>query len=926
VDDGQPVGFAVPVVVQATDPDGISTVSLYYRAEGSPGFTFTFMSNEGTGDESVYVAEIPAEYVIDPGVDWYVRATDGLSGCREENFAPEDAPESFFHFDTQLDLQALPFYEDFTPEDGLCEGTDLERAGAWTQEIGSFPQALHAWRLEDRSPLSPDCSVSHSEGVLGGFWECPPPDGEGTIKRQNLLISPPVDFRDKSQIAVRWFEREVDGGICSESHQLWISTGSPDLSAGDWVALATLPMPSGGNAWASSDWYDLSVYAGEEQVYVGLFYEGGSAGRWQLDDFYVGEPIADLQLQDAGPLDESVQPGSTDIVLPVSIVNASDEYASTSLVATLTTADPDLEITGATATLPGLDPSESASVSPDFVFDVKSSHPDNAWLDFAVVLDDGLGHVWSVPLRLLMGVPSTATIAYTAGIGGDLLLELGHGLPEGPEFLVNEDSDGLAGAPWTLDVTEEAASLPPGPGLRRWFVRATNDGDSTASVDGLLLNVGGVDYSAADVPTLVEPGATAIVYLPPPPALSVEAWSTVPDPAAPGGQVSVSGLTLRNDGSDTAGPLACVMGSSNPDASGFSSSPVTFGTSPLLNGESRAADDSFTFDLASSHNDNSPVPLVLLCLDGADTMEISLDLPVPYAHPVVELFLVDDSDCFACDDDGMADPAEAPLVQLRVVNDGAFATDGPLTAELSPDTAASTAAFTFAAGSGDLSFGSDPLDPASSVTSDDAFEIAVDAAALLGDSMCFDVVLMAGDDEWQETACFDVTDSEWLPCPQTEDWEDDVLGSGDFDIQSCEYRSDDVMLQVRLHSWESFNTAIAFVDFFFYEVPNQFSIESVSGGADFEEGCVFGDDLVESVPIAVELVSEGDEEGDQNSATVRVAVADLGIIGHNTQVAFGSGSCPDVYFCDVWPDWALLFNIAEGTYFCDGSSFIPINW
>ena len=330
VEDDQPVDFPVEVLAQVTDEDGVNTVSLYYRTEGQPGFTFDFMSNEGTGDESIYVGQIPATVVQDPGVEYYVRATDRSTGCQEEAFEPAAGEDGPAHFSTLLELQPLPYYEDFETSVGCSgEGTDVDELN-WASVITSFLEGTHAWRLTDRNPLSGECAAFHSEGIPGGFWECPPPDGNGTIERDNWLVSEPLDFSGKDEIAVRWFQRRVTGGACAEVHSLYVSTGSPNPEAGEYEAVvAELPFP--GSAWESSEWYDLSDYAGSEQVYVALQYVGGAAGRWQIDDFYVGEPLADLVLDEAGPLDSSVAPGSTEVSLDVSITNISDLYGAPAL-------------------------------------------------------------------------------------------------------------------------------------------------------------------------------------------------------------------------------------------------------------------------------------------------------------------------------------------------------------------------------------------------------------------------------------------------------------------------------------------------------------------------------------------------------------------------------------------------------------------
>ena len=915
VDDAQPVGFAVDVVAQVSDPDGVSTVSLYYRTEGAQGFSFTFMSNEGTGAEDLYVGTIPASIVQDPGVDFYVRATDRVVPCTGESFSPAAAPEEWNTFTTRLDVELLPFYADFEFESSDCIEGDIENLG-WAVEFESFPQGIHNWRSDDRNPLSGSCSASHSEGIPGGFWECPPPDGEGTIVRKNWLISPPLDFSGKELIAARWFERHLDSGICAEAHSLYVSTTFPDPALGEYTLIADLPVS--GSAWESSAWHDLSAYAGNEKVYVALYYEGGSAGRWQVDDFYVGEPLADVALHSVSDLPPGTAPGSSAVELSVSVVNTSAAYSAPELTATLTTSDPDVTVVSAGASYAAMAPGATADGSAPFVFDVGAGHADNSYLDFAVQLTDGEGHFWTVPVRQLMGVESTATVTYTAT--SDLELELGHGPPVAPDYSVSVDVadlvDSAGQLPWELNVTEQADLLPPGPGSRRWFLRATNEGVGSVTVDSFELNVGGVAHLADGLPVSVLPAEEVLILLPDPPVLSVDSFTTTPDPAAPGATVSLDGVQLRNDGAATAGAVTCVLGTSDPDVTSVSSTPVTFGGAVIPAGATVGADDSFSLDISVSHIDNSPVALTLLCSDGADTLPLSFTVDVPYAFPVLDSARVDD-DSANGDNDGLAEPTEIVDVYLTARNDGVFATSGPLTATVAVS-AASTAQFTLSS-SVPLEFGTEALEPAATVESGNSFQIAVDSGAIMGDAMILDVTWTAGSDTWTEELLLDVTGLPWLPCPEIDDPQGDVQGGGEFDLRSCSYRSDGVMLEVQVESWVPYTASTLFLDVFFYEVPGLYSVETVGGNADFEDGCVFGDDLVESVPIAVDLTRSP-------IATVRVALADMNILGNNTQVAFGAGSCPDIYFCDTYPAGALSFNIEQGSYNCDGSDFIAINW
>lgn len=916
--DEQPVGVPVEVIAQVTDDDGVSTVSLYYMTEGSMGFAFTFMSNEGTGDSSIYVADIPASIVDSPAVQFYVRATDVVSGgCQEESFFPESGEDAPGSFSVALDQFQLPYTEHFDSE-GDCdtEGSELDDLG-WAVSIQSFPQGIHAWRVDDRSPLSGNCSASHSEGIPGGYWDCPPPDGTGTIVRKNWLISPPLDFSGKTDIAVRWFEKHATAGPCAEVHQLYVSTGSPDPVAEQFELVeADLPFP--GSAWSSSAWYDLSAYVGSEEVYVALYYEGGAAGRWQVDDLYVGQPLADVVLDEIPTLDPSVVPGSSNVELAVTLRNASDVFSTTALTATLTSSDTGIAVVGAGGSFPPMEPGATAAGDNVFLIDIASSHPDNAYLDFALGLDDGAGHTWTVPVRLLLGQESSFVLEYTAGAGHPLTFELGHGPIVAPNFGTTSDSEMLAGASWTLAITDHAAVLPPGPGLSRWALTVTNDGHLPADVTSATFTVGGVDIvaDASDLPVTLQPGESIVVAIPPSPKLVVEATTTTPDPAVPGGTVTVDSVVLRNDGYPTSGAVGCILGSSDADASNFSTAPVTFGSTLIGSGESRSADGGFSFDIAASHVDNSPITLTLLCTDGADTLAISFDLDVPYAHPVTQSVRIDDSS--TGNDDGLADPNETVSLYLTALNDGAFDTSVPLTATYSAGTG-STASFLLG-GSGQLTFGAAPLAAAASTESAESIELSIDGSALLGDTMVIDVVYSAGSDTWSETIVVDVTGLPWLPCPYDDDAQGDNVGGAPFDIKGCSYRSDGVLLQVKLDSYTSFTPAQAFVDFFFYELPAIYSIESVGGNAYLESGCVFGTDITTvSVPVSVD-VSSGE------SAIARVATADLGILGNNTQVAFGTDSCPGIYFCDYYPSTSLSFNLVEGTYNCDGNSFIHLNW
>lgn len=912
VEDGQNAGFPVPVLAQVSDPEGIGTVTLYYRTAGAPTFQFTFMDNAATGQADIFAAEIPGSAVTGLAVEYYVRATDSLVPCTEERFWPEPGPEAPAAFTVRAEVLGLPYVESF--DGGSGDNPELEDLG-WTTVELSFPQAQHSFLLETRGPLSGEYCVGHSEGVPGGFWACPDADPPGP-ERQNWLISPALDFRTDGALAARFFEREVDGWTCAESHKIWVTTGSPDPEIGPWTLLSDLALP--GEAWQASPWFDLSEFVGAEKAWLAFNYQGGAAGRWMIDDFYVGEPLASLELHSALPGGPTLAPGADGVELTVRVRNASAQYDAAALSATLTTADEGLTITTAAAAVPALIAGAEAAVDAPFVFDVAPSHPDNSWLDFALELRDEAGHLWTVPIRVLMGAASSFELDYSLVGGASLSFELGYGPPQAPTFSVGESSGALAGAPWQKDVTDHAAHLPPAGGPDRWFLRVTNDGVADGIVELVSFTVGGQAHDAAGLPATVGPNEELLLFLPERSELSVESYATTPDPAAPGGSVTVTDLRLHNAGYPTSGPVSCVLDSASPAATGFSTTPTFIG-GPIGTGEGATATNPFTFDIAASHTANQPIPLVLICLDGADSWAVPFDLPVPFAHPHIVGAVLDDGDGDWDDEDAevdFADAGDTVDVWLTVENDGAFAFAGPMTATVTLGTG-STALFTL--GTTTLDFGAAVLAPGESADASGPLEVAVDPSALLGDRMVLDIQFDDGQDQWTETFVLEASGRPWTDCNSPLDAQGDHGGASVFDIKGCAYRSDGDMLQLRLDAWSPFSTPHLSLWVFFYEVPNQFTLEHVPPGApDLEVGCVAQDqDVPTTVPVLVENL-------DDDSVTVRIATGDLGILADNTQVAFGTEYCTGTWWCDVYPDYAVQYS--AGSIGCNDFLYVPVFW
>ncbi|MCO4771662.1 MAG: choice-of-anchor J domain-containing protein [Deltaproteobacteria bacterium] len=928
-EEAQTAGFPVEIVAAAGDDDGIALVTLYYRTQGATAFfpaqmTDTEVPVEIDGDPgTLFTAQIPGNYVVAPGVEYYVVARDA-GPCADETTRPEDAPEpDVYQFDTIVVTTSIPLYSDF--EDGTCE-SDEDLVGGWNTISQQFPDPGHSWRNDLRSPRSGSCSISHSEGAPG-LWDCPPPEDDGNVERLNWLVSPALDFSTKTAVALRWFEREQESGSCAELHSVYVSTGLPD--PGDPTAkdggtgeyeLVVDDLPKPGEDWQASQWVDLSAFAGAETAYVALVYRGGAAGRWQIDDIYVGEPLADLELNEEPILDPSVEPGTTGVELNLVLRNTSELYGAPELSALLETDDPNLTLTSATTTFPPIGVGATGNAATAFVFDVDAAHADNAYLDFTLRLDDGNGHLWALPIRMLMGEESFTTVMSTPS-DMPLQLSVGHGPLGLPNFVEGTTTDAVGGNPWSLNVTEEAAALPPGPGPMRWFFTANNTGLQPATIDSWDFEVGGVALLPEGLPATVPPGEQIVLYYPSPPSLAVAELSTTPDPAAPDGSVTIDTLTLTNSGASTVAGLNCILSSSDPNASGFSTDILTFGGTPLGAGETRAMDQAATFDIAAAHTDDEPIELVLLCSDGFDSLPVVFEIEVPYGRPQIDSVLIDDSisACSGCsgDSDGYADPSETALVFLTAINDGSLPLSAPLEATVTASTS-SPVPFTLVNGN-NIPFGSSLLAPGETATATAGFELGVDPASLIGDRMVFDVTWTAGTDTWTSEFTIDVTGIPWLACNFPDDAEGDVIaGTGALDIKSCEYRSDNVMLQLRLNSWNDFDPTTQPLWFLFYEAPSLYSVEFVPPATPvLEDGCLTGNDIFPTqLPLSVDNQLT-------TSASVRIGLDDLNELGNSLQVAFAAGFC--MGFCDVYPNNSAFWP-SGGAPTCTQAQFVQINW
>ena len=141
--DEQPVGVDVVVTATVTDASGVGTVTLFYRTQGTSGFTSVTMAAGATAD--TYQATIPAAAVASPGVDYYVEALD-QAATANKTVAPTAGPTGPYTFtvDVPITPDTTPPAIVHTPPEGtLYAGQAITLAATITDDSGIAAAVLH---------------------------------------------------------------------------------------------------------------------------------------------------------------------------------------------------------------------------------------------------------------------------------------------------------------------------------------------------------------------------------------------------------------------------------------------------------------------------------------------------------------------------------------------------------------------------------------------------------------------------------------------------------------------------------------------------------------------------------------------------------------------------------------------------------------
>lgn len=91
IEDGQAAGVGVTVSAIVTDPSGVASVRLYYRPSGFPFYQDFALTQNG----DTFSGDIPGFAVTEPGVEYYLRATDEAGNATLEPVGAPNAPHTF---------------------------------------------------------------------------------------------------------------------------------------------------------------------------------------------------------------------------------------------------------------------------------------------------------------------------------------------------------------------------------------------------------------------------------------------------------------------------------------------------------------------------------------------------------------------------------------------------------------------------------------------------------------------------------------------------------------------------------------------------------------------------------------------------------------------------------------------------------------
>jgi hypothetical protein len=862
-------GNAIVVELSAVDDDGVGGASMLYRPKDGP--YWSSVELVASDDGETWVGEIPAADVVAPAMEYTFKAVD-LGDPEAASFLPED--DDAFEVEVLVVGLALPFSEDFELRDGAADIFGL----GWAQDALEFQG--YPWGLTTGFAFDGEQSVGHLRGADSGQVV------------DDWLLSPALDFSGQDRVGVTW--QELGNNADLGTHTLWVSTGSRIPADDDFELIAELPNALE-DAWDRSPVVDLSAYAGERAVYVAWRYQGSYSDDWFIDAVSVQELVVDVDASlrvDTSPVD----PGDT-VVLNVDLVNTVDLAGGP---VTVTAALPS---GGGSIAVDQVEVAEMGALGTDtaqFDLTVDGSWPDNSYLPVQFTIATPTDS-WILSDQVLIGEQSWASLELGITLPALVQVELGVGDPDAPEWSQSVYAETWSGGPLIIDVdlTDQHALLPPGPGLDRWWARI--DAGTEGTVDAFSILTDGVAYDATVLPPLYA-GETALVYVPQPPDLRAEGQSQSPSQVAPGDQVTLD-VVLANRGSATAGPVTATLVTDDGDVSVVTAELGTLTAGPWGADETVLVED-LMLDVSIGHVDSTAVSARIELDDGVEQWSVPLSVDVPW--PVFRITGVEIDDD---DGSGTLEPGESADLEIDLTNVGDL---DPASLVVGTLTLASSSTATATIDDDTATFGS--VSAGSTKTKD--FTVSVDAGSSLGETLDLVLDLSDGTNSYQAQVQVVLGELPWLSISSL----DDTLGDGNgdaIDIRNVQYRSDGTTVELLLESYTDFDANAVYFemwavalsgDYTFYRVSTVSGLATLQG---YDGGFTTLNRPTLSQPATNQLL-------------LSWTAADMGLSLTTLSVGFGSGSCfsSTGSFCDHFPDgWGYYY---DGTY--NPSDFYSLSW
>jgi len=865
-------GDTISLEVEASDDDGVDVVDLVYRAsEGD--YWETVEMAPGSGE--IWTMDVPSGDVAAPGVEYYFRATDAVGITSFLPLGNASDPYELTVADKGLLLPFAEDFEDYTPGYGPLYSIGWASVGSG---FGGYPFEITEAQAQDGV-----ASVFHPRGY------------EGMSSLDDWLLAPALDFTGVDRIQLTWWEQ--GRSVELSDHSLWLSTSDRDPRNGTHVEVATLSAPT--EDWTRSEVIDLTAWADEPVVHLAWHYVGTYADDWYLDAVSVKEMTCDPELTVSWDREE-VSPGEQ-VGIAVEVANRID-VACADLTATLTFPDGGATTDDATLSLGDLE--SEGELSGLYGVSIDVDWPDNSYLPVELDLTDGTD-TWLLREKLVVGQTSEVRLDFEMTSEGLVQVVFGAGDPDSPTWESDPVAETVSAGTtaWSLDVTDQHALLPPGPGTERWFARLDTGG--TGAVTAFEVDYGG-ETSAASVLPSWWGTEDHVVYVPEPPDPEILSLTTSPSTLEPGDLVVID-LGLRNQGSHTVGGVQATLSSTDDAVTIHTVDPVQVTAGVWGEGVTKDLDDAFSFTVSEGHVDSSDLPFELTLTDGVESWVLPFELSVPW--PVIKVTSVEIDDEDGGNGDGLLDPGESATLEVELTNVGDVSADGFVTAVL-VDEVASTATFT-------LDVDTDELSTLTVGSSREAkFEVTVSAGATPGQTLVLRVD--ATDDHETYQAPFSITLGEppWLSISSTDDDIGDANGYT-LDLVNVQYRSDGETLELLFQAAEPFDTSTAFVEMWaistglsyrYYRLVLQSGAATLQG---YDSGFVeLGEPSVDyPSSTEVKLSWPVSEMEDDSISSLRVG--------------FGAGWCAaeTSNYCDHFPDgWGYYY-----TSYTD-ARFFTLEW